>query len=168
MSLWTNPYHYRHNALDTMNLKSILSMDCTESAVQLNSKKRLLQHISQLAHKKYPELQEQDILESLLCREKLGSTGIGNGIGLPHGRLKGTSKSVAIFIVTTKPLDFDAIDKKPVDIFCALLIPDQNCQAHLSTLSQIASMLSDKSLVKKLRHSTSNEELYSIIMAQEK
>lgn len=151
-----------------MYLKSILSLDCTQSAVQVNSKKRILQYISQLAHKKFPQLQEQDILESLLGREKLGSTGIGDGIGLPHGRLNGADKSVAIFVVTQKPLDFDAIDKKPVDVFCALLIPEQNCQEHLATLSQIAKMLSDKTLVKKLRHSKSNEELYSFIMSYEK
>ncbi len=151
-----------------MYLKSILSLDCTQCAVQVNSKKRVLQYISQIAHKKFPQLQEQDILESLLSREKLGSTGIGNGIGLPHGRLAGVEKSVAVFIVTQEPLDFDAIDNKPVDIFCGLLIPEENCQEHLSTLSQIAKMLSDKSLVKKIRHSTSNEELYSFIMSFDK
>ena len=148
-----------------MYLKSILSLDCTQCAVQVNSKKRILQYISQIAHKKYPELQEQDILESLLGREKLGSTGIGKGIGLPHGRLSGVSKSVAVFLVTEKQLDFDAIDNKPVDIFCALFIPEQNCQEHLTTLSQIAKLLSDKALVKKMRHCTSNEQLYSLIMA---
>jgi PTS system nitrogen regulatory IIA component len=148
-----------------MYLKSILSLDCTQCAVQFNSKKRILQYISQLAHKKYPELPGQDIVESLLVREKLGSTGIGHGIALPHGRLRGVTKSVAIFLVTEKPIDYDAIDKKSVDIFCALLIPEENSQDHLSTLSQIAKMLSDKPLVKKMRHCKSNEELYSLIMA---
>lgn len=151
-----------------MYLKSILSLDSTQCAVQVNSKKRILQYISQLAHKKFPQLEEQDILESLLNREKLGSTGIGNGIGLPHGRLSGINKSVAVFVVTENPVNFDAIDNKPVDIFCGLLIPEQNCQEHLSTLSQIAKMLSEKTLVKKIRHSKTNEELYSFIMSYEK
>lgn len=147
-----------------MYLKSILSSDCTQCAVLFNSKKRILQYISQLAHQKYPELSAQDILDSLLVREKLGSTGIGNGIALPHGRLKGITKSVAIFLITEKPLNYDAIDNKPVDIFCAVLIPEQQCQEHLSTLSEIAKLLSDKSLVKQLRQSESNEILYELIM----
>ena len=147
-----------------MYLKSILSLDCTECAVLFNSKKRILQYISQLAHSKYPELSAQDILESLLVREKLGSTGIGHGIALPHGRLKGIDKSVAIFLINQKPLDYDAIDNKPVDIFCAVLIPEQQSQDHLATLSEIAKLLSDKSLVKKLRHSTSNEALHELII----
>ena len=147
-----------------MYLKSILSSDCTQCAVLFNSKKRILQYISQLAHQKYPELSAQDILDSLLVREKLGSTGIGNGIALPHGRLKGITKSVAIFLITEKPLNYDAIDNKPVDIFCAVLIPEQQCQEHLSTLSEIAKLLSDKSLVKQLRHCETNETLYELIM----
>lgn len=148
-----------------MYLKSILSSDCTRSAVLFNSKKRILQFISQLAHTKYPELSSQDILESLLVREKLGSTGIGNGIALPHGRLKGITKSVAIFVVNQNPIKYDAIDNKPVDIFCAVLIPEQHSQEHLSTLSEIAKLLSDKSLVKKMRHSTSDQALHELIMA---
>jgi len=88
-----------------MHLKKLLSSDCTQCAVLLNSKKRILQYISQLAHTKYPELSSQDILDSLLIREKLGSTGIGKGIALPHGRLKGINKSVAIFLVNQKPID---------------------------------------------------------------
>lgn len=147
-----------------MYLKSNLSLDCTQCAVHYRSKKRILQYISELAHKKYPEIPAQDILDSLLSREKLGSTGIGNGIALPHGRLKGATKSVAIFLVTEQALDYDAIDNKSVDIFCALLIPEENSQEHLSTLSEIAQMLSDKPFVKKIRHSTSNEELFSLIM----
>ncbi|MFT4926423.1 MAG: PTS system nitrogen regulatory IIA component [Phenylobacterium sp.] len=150
-----------------MYLRSNLSMDCTHCAVRYKSKKRILQYISDLAHKKYPEVPAQDILDSLLSREKLGSTGIGNGIALPHGRLKGVTKSVAIFIVTENPLDYDAIDNQDVDVFCALLIPEENSQEHLSTLSEIAQMLTDKPLVKKIRHSSTNEELFSLIMRDE-
>ena len=148
-----------------MYLKSILSSDCTQCAVLFNSKKRILQYISQLAHQKYPELPAHDILDSLLAREKLSSTGIGDGIALPHGRLEGIEKSIAIFLVNQKPLSYDAIDNKPVDIFCAVLIPEQHSQDHLSTLSEIAKLLSNKSLVKQLRHCETNETLYELIMA---
>ena len=148
-----------------MNLKTILSQDCTQRAVPCHSKKRILQYISQLAHQKYPELPAQDILESLLAREKLGSTGIGHGIALPHGRLKGVDRLVAIFLVTESPLNYDAIDSKPVDIFCAVLIPEENSQAHLTTLSQIATLLGNKSLVRQIRHCDSDKALYDLIMA---
>lgn len=148
----------------SMYLKSNLTLDCTQCAVLFHSKKRILQYISELAHKKYPDVPAQDILDSLLSREKLGSTGIGNGIALPHGRLKGVNKSVVIFLVTNKTLDYDAIDNKPVDIFCALLLPEEKSQEHLATLSEIAQMLSNRPLVKKIRNSISNEALYSLIM----
>lgn len=147
-----------------MYLKSILSADCTQQSIELNSKKRILQFISQLAHKKCPQVSSQDILESLLVREKLGSTGIGHGIALPHGRLKGINKSVAVFVITQKAINYDAIDNKAVDIFCSVLIPEQQSQEHLATLSEIAKLLSDKSLVKKLRHTTSDEGLYELII----
>jgi PTS system nitrogen regulatory IIA component len=148
-----------------MYLKSILSLDCTDCAVQLTSKKRILQYISELAHKKFPQLPVQDIVESLLAREKLGSTGIGHGIALPHGRLPGVTKGVAVFLITNNPIKYDAIDNKPVDIFCSVLIPEQNSQDHLSTLSEIAGLLSNKPLVKQMRHTTSNEALFELIMA---
>lgn len=148
-----------------MKLNSFISKDCTKAAVLFHSKKRILEHISFVAHQQRPDFSEQEILGALLNREKLGSTGIGRGIAIPHGRLTGLDKSLAILIVNQEAIEFDAIDNKPVDIFVALLVPEDECQAHLKTLAAIADKLKDKLFCKQLRHATCDEELYAIIDA---
>ncbi len=140
-----------------------MSEDCTKCAVLFNSKKRILEYISQLAHTKLPDISQHEILDSLMAREKLGSTGIGKGIAIPHGRLKNTQKTVAIFLVSKNPIQYDSIDQKPVDVFFALLVPEEQCKEHLSTLSAVASMLDDKSMVKRLRKADTDQELFEIM-----
>ena len=144
-------------------INSFLSKDCTKAAVLFHSKKRILEYISQVAQKKLPDLSEQEILDSLLKREKLGSTGIGKGIAIPHGRLSNIDKTIAILVVNAEPIAFDAIDDRPVDIFIALLVPDAQCQTHLKTLATIADKLKDKQFCKKLRHAQSDQNLYDIM-----
>ena len=148
-----------------MKLNSFISKDCIKAAVLFHSKKRILEHISELAHQKLPELSEQEILTALLNREKLGSTGIGRGIAIPHGRLTGLTESLAILLVNQEAIDFDAIDNKPVDIFVALLVPDAESHNHLKTLAAIADKLNDKQFCKQLRTAQSDEELFLIIDA---
>ena len=80
-------------------------------------KKRVLELISQIANQYLIDIDQATILSSLTCREKMGSTGIGNGIALPHGRLHDLENVVAILITSEKPIDYDAIDNAPVDIF---------------------------------------------------
>ena len=100
-----------------MNIQALVSLDRTECAVQCNSKKRILEIISDIAAETNAEIQKEDALNALLSREKMGSTGIGNGIALPHGRLASLSKVTAVVVTTTPAIAFDAIDDKPVDIF---------------------------------------------------
>lgn len=149
-----------------MNLISMLSEDCTKSAVLFNSKKRILEYIAELAHQSQPQLTETTVFEALMAREKLGSTGIGGGIAIPHGKMKDISSPVLIFVVSQDGISFDAIDNQPVDIFCAILIPENQCQTHLSTLSGIARILSQKDFTRKIRHASTDEELYQLLVAQ--
>jgi len=144
----------------------MLSKDCTKSAVLFNSKKRILQYIAELAQHAQPPLDETVVFEALQAREKLGSTGIGGGIAIPHGKIKDLSAPVLIFVVSKDTVQFDAIDKQPVDIFCGILIPENQCQTHLSTLSGIARMLSQKDFTRKLRNATSDDELYQLLVNQ--
>ncbi|WP_337842821.1 PTS IIA-like nitrogen regulatory protein PtsN [Rheinheimera sp.] len=148
-----------------MNLSSMLSEDCTKSAVLFNSKKRILEYIAELAHQHLPQIPEYSILEALMTREKLGSTGIGGGIAIPHGKLKEVSSPLLVFVVSQDPIQFDAIDNQAVDIFCAILIPENQCQTHLSTLSGIARMLSQKDFTKKIRHSQGDQALYQLLLS---
>lgn len=147
-----------------MNLSSLLAENCTKSAVLFNSKKRILEYIAELAHQQLPDIAEYSILEALMTREKLGSTGIGGGIALPHGKLKNVSSPILVFVVSKETIPFDAIDNQPVDIFCAILIPEDQCQAHLSTLAGIAKLLSQKDLTKKIRHAQTNQQLYQLLL----
>lgn len=147
-----------------MNLSSMFAENCTKSAVLFNSKKRILEYIAELAHQQLPDIAEYSILEALTTREKLGSTGIGGGIAIPHGKLKQVTEPLLVFVVSKESIPFDAIDNQPVDIFCAILIPEQQCQAHLSTLAAIARLLSQKELTKKIRHAETNQQLYQLLL----
>jgi PTS system nitrogen regulatory IIA component len=109
------------------------------------------------------EVDQDELLESLLDREKMGSTGIGNGIAIPHGRLPNTSKAVAVLITTEKAIDFDAIDNREVDIFVALFVPENSCKEHLDTLQSIAKLFSDKKMLKQVRRCNDNQALYNLI-----
>lgn len=145
-----------------MELSSILKPECTTCATP-GSKKKVLELISDIAAAQYPELSGQEIFESLLAREKMGSTGIGNGIAIPHGRLKSITQPIAVLIKCEVPIAFDAIDKQPVDILFALLVPAEQCEQHLPTLSLMAEKLNDKAILKQLRKTQDDAELYKVI-----
>lgn len=145
-----------------MKLKNVLRLDCTKSAVQCSSKKRALEIISELAAKQLGQ-NPQKLFECILNREKMGSTGIGNGIAIPHGRMFHSDYPVAVLLHCSTPIDFDAIDNQPVDILFAFLVPDEQCKEHLNTLSLIVEKLNDKHLCRQLRHASSDQELYDII-----
>jgi PTS system nitrogen regulatory IIA component len=149
-----------------MKLSSLTNQDCSKAAVLFNSKKRILEYISELAHQQLPHLSQQDVLDALLNREKLGSTGIGRGIAIPHGRMSGAEQPQAFVIVSESPINFDAIDNRPVDIFVALIVPDGDSQLHLKTLSTIADRLKDKEFCKQLRSAKTDQELFQVISAE--
>lgn len=142
-----------------MDIQAIVSLDRTECAVQCNSKKRILEIISQIAAKNNPQIDEAVVLNSLLSRERMGSTGIGNGIALPHGRLADLEKVIAIVVTSDPAIDFDAIDNKPVDIFFTLLVPEEQTEGHLQTLAMVAGKLSDKDRVKAIRKATTSDDI---------
>lgn len=147
-----------------MQIKDILSLDCTKCAVPITSKKKALQFISTVAQEKIPELDQEEILSSLLCREKMGSTGIGNGIAIPHGRVSGIEKPLAVVVTSSSGVNFEAIDNQLVDIFFAIMVPEEKAEAHLQTLAKIAQVLSDKDIVKKIRKAKSDQILYETLL----
>ncbi|MEP7704037.1 PTS IIA-like nitrogen regulatory protein PtsN [Paraglaciecola sp. 25GB23A] len=146
-----------------MEIKDVLHPDCTLCAVQGTSKKRILELISNIASKHIVDIDQATILASLMNREKMGSTGIGNGIALPHGRLKDLKKVVAVVMTNDTPIEFDAIDKQPVDIFFAILVPEEQANEHLGTLSVIAAKLTDKDTLNRMRAAQSDEELFKVM-----
>ncbi len=148
-----------------MQINQVLTLGCTKSAVQCSSKKRALELISQLAAAELGD-NEKDLFDCLLIREKMGSTGIGNGIAIPHGRIFNSEQAVAVLIQCKEPIGFDAIDNTPVDILFALLVPDSQCKEHLKTLSTIAERLSDKRVLKQLRAAKDDQQLYNIMAGE--
>ena len=131
------------------------------------SKKKTLEEIADLISREVPGLVKQDVYEALIAREKLGSTGFGNGIAIPHCRLKGCETPVSALLHMEKPIDFDAIDGAPVDLLFVLLVPQAATDAHLELLRQIASMLDRKDVRDKLRSASSNEALYQVVLDEQ-
>ena len=147
----------------TLQLSSVLNRECTRSRVHCQSKKRALEITSELAAKQL-SLAPQVVFEAILTREKMGSTGIGNGIAIPHGKLEeDTLRAVGVFVQLETPIAFDAIDNQPVDLLFALLVPADQTKTHLHTLSLVAKRLADKTTCRRLRAAQSDEELYQII-----
>ncbi len=146
-----------------MQLSEILTLDCTKSAVQCTSKKRALEMISEIVAEQTGQT-PTELFECMLSREKMGSTGIGNGIAIPHARMQSSDKAVAVLMQCESPIEFDAIDNRPVDLLFALLVPDAQCKEHLKTLSCMAERLNDKQILKQLRKAQSDQELYDIMI----
>ncbi|MGL9769624.1 MAG: PTS IIA-like nitrogen regulatory protein PtsN [Sodalis sp. (in: enterobacteria)] len=147
----------------TMQINSVLNIECTRSDVHCQSKKRALEIISELAAKQL-NLAPQVVFDAVLTRERMGSTGIGNGIAIPHGKLEEDKlRAVGAFIRLEQPIAFDAIDNQPVDLLFALLVPAEQCKVHLHTLSFVAKRLADKTVCRRLRGAQSNKELYQIM-----
>ncbi len=146
-----------------MDIQAIVSLDRTECAVQCNSKKRILEIIADIAAKNNAQVDQACALGSLLARERMGSTGIGNGIALPHGRLPGLENVLAIVVTTTPAINFDAIDEKPVDIFFALLVPEEQTEGHLQTLATVAGKLSNKDTIKAIRRAVTSDDILAAL-----
>ena len=150
-----------------IRLESILTPGRSLVNVPGGSKKKALEEIAKLISREVPDLDEQVVYESLIAREKLGSTGFGNGIAIPHCRLPGCESPVSALLHMEKPIDFDAIDGAPVDLLFVLLVPQAATDAHLELLRQIASMLDRKEVRDKLRSASSNEALYQVVLDEQ-
>ena len=150
-----------------IRLETILTPGRSLVNVPGGSKKKALEQIANLISSQVPELEMQDVFEALIAREKLGSTGFGNGIAIPHCRLKGCETPVSALLHLDHPIDFDAIDGAPVDLLFVLLVPQAATDAHLELLRQIASMLDRKEVREKLRSATSNEALYQVVLDEQ-
>ena len=147
-----------------IRLETILTPARSLVNVPGGSKKRVLEQIANLVARDLTDLDAQDIFENLIAREKLGSTGFGNGIAIPHCRLAGCNAPISAVLHLEAAVDFDAIDGAPVDLLFVLLVPEAATDEHLELLRQIASMLDRKDVRDRLRSATSNEALYQVVL----
>ncbi|MBC3951496.1 MULTISPECIES: PTS IIA-like nitrogen regulatory protein PtsN [Pseudomonas] len=150
-----------------IRLENILTPGRSLVNVPGGSKKKVLEQIANLIGREVPDLDSQVVFESLVAREKLGSTGFGNGIAIPHCRLKGCESPISALLHLNAPVDFDAIDGAPVDLLFVLLVPEAATDAHLELLRQIASMLDRKEVRERLRSAASNEALYQVVLDEQ-
>jgi PTS system nitrogen regulatory IIA component len=134
-----------------MQIADILTPDRMLCHVQASSKKRVLEYFSKLLATETSLLTSHEIFDSLLVRERLGSTGLGKGVAIPHARVKQCETTLGAFVQLERGIDFDAIDRQPVDLLFALVVPEESTEEHLKVLARLAQMFGDAEFRQSLR-----------------
>ena len=145
-----------------MPLTDLVAPQAIIPALKVNNKKQALQEIAAKAAES-TGCTEREIFDILMQREKLGSTAVGNGIAIPHGKLPRLEKIFGLFARLERPIDFEALDGQPVDLIFALLAPEAAGADHLKALAKIARMLRDPDLANKLRDARDPEAIYAVL-----
>lgn len=143
-------------------MNDLLTPEAILPNLKAGSKKQVLQELA----KKAAELtgqHERAIFDVLVERERLGTTGVGRGIGIPHGKLPGLTGVLAIFARLEKPVDFEAIDEQPVDLICMLLAPEGAGADHLKALARVSRLLRDPVLCDKVRGAETGDALFAVL-----
>jgi PTS system nitrogen regulatory IIA component len=145
-----------------VDISDILVSDAVVIDLRAGSKKHVLQELARLAAGQ-TSLHERRIFDVLLERERLGTTGVGDGVAIPHGRIGEVDHITGLFARLKEPVDFDAVDGKPVDLLFLLLAPEQAGADHLKALSKISRLLRDKDKCEKLRGAKSADAVYAVL-----
>ena len=146
-----------------MQLTDFLTTDRIACDVNAHSKKRALEELSELISHDQNSISATDIFDCLLSRERLGSTGVGFGVAIPHGRLKDSNHTTAALIQLNHGIDFDAVDNQPVDLLFALVVPDKATEEHLKILALLAAMFKEDELRAQLRQAKNPEDIMQLI-----
>jgi len=145
-----------------MDIAELITPDSVVAQLRASTKKQLLQEIAKRAAQ-LTGLTERTIFETLMERERLGSTGIGRGTAVPHGRVHNLARICGMFVRLEKPVEFDAVDDQPVDLVFLLLTPDGAGADHLKALARVTRLLRDRSVCEKLRGADRADALYAIL-----
>lgn len=143
-----------------MELADIISPDRVFEHVPGGSKKKVLETAAGLIARQLPELDPNELFDNLISREKLGSTGLGKGIAIPHCRALHCGTAVGAFIKLENPVDFDSVDRQPVDMLFVLLVPQDANEEHLSLLSKIATLFNDDQRRERIRQAADTRAVY--------
>ncbi len=141
----------------------MIKTDAVLYGVKTNNKKQLLQNISD-AFSELTNINSDSIMECIYERERLGSTGMGRGIAIPHARIEGIDRVYIVLATLQKPIEFQSIDEKPVDIVCALLAPEDAGADHLQALARVSRYLRQKTFCAKLRGANSKDAVQAILL----
>lgn len=145
-----------------MEIADLIGSDAVIPNLRVTSKKQALQELAKRASEITGE-PERTIFEVLVERERLGTTGVGHGVAIPHGKLPGLDRLYGLFARLEKPIDFDAIDEQPVDLICLLLAPESAGADHLKALARVSRLLRDRQVCDKLRGSDSADAIYALL-----
>lgn len=145
-----------------MELSKVIAPGAVRVLGQLTSKKRLFQELGEVASQAYG-LKAAITIDGLQERESLGPTGVGHGIALPHARLEDLKKIVGVFVRLEKPLDYDSVDRQPVDLVFALFAPKDSGVDHLKALALVSRTMRDPAVLAKLRANTDPAKLHAIL-----
>lgn len=145
-----------------MELATLLSPDSVVHGLDVQSKKQALQEISAVAAR-CTAVPEREVFDTLLQRERLGSTGVGRGIAIPHGKIVHLDTLWAFFFTLARPIEFESLDDQPVDLIFALLAPEDAGADHLKALNKIARTLKTPGMTDALRDASSSSELYALL-----
>ncbi len=146
-----------------VNVAELLTPEQVLAGARATSKRRVLEQLAELLLKGEAGLALSQIVEALTIRERLGATGLGKGIALPHGRLKQITRPTGAFLQLVQPIPFDAPDDQGVDLFFALLVPEQATDEHLRILAHLARLFSEVPLRQQLRETADPAVLYRIL-----
>ncbi len=147
-----------------MELNDIITPERVLANLKPNSKKQLIQELAE-AGAAHLGLDVEIVFDTLLEREHLGSTGVGNGVAIPHGKIAGIDGIIGVFAQLSKPIDFDSMDDQPVDIAFMLLAPEGSGAEHLKCLSRIARVLRNQATLASIRNTTDPDAIYSLLTA---
>ncbi|MEO0400798.1 MAG: PTS sugar transporter subunit IIA [Pseudomonadota bacterium] len=145
-----------------MDFGTLLKPEAVKVVTSASSKKRLLHEIGDLVQNAY-DMHAGLVVEALLAREALGPTGVGHGVALPHARVDGLTNVTGAFVLLDKPIDFDAVDRQPVDIAFALFAPEEAGVEHLKALALVSRTLRNQSVCAKLRANPDPSTLFAIL-----
>jgi len=146
-----------------MPMLEFLDPDSVVPSLRARAKKQVLQDLAAQAVRRLPALDARDVYETLLQRERLGSTGIGDGVAIPHGKLPGLDRLFGLVARLEKPVDFDALDGQPVDIAFLLLAPEGAGADHLKALAQVARLLREPGILERIRAARDASALYALL-----
>lgn len=145
-----------------MEMIDLIGPEAIVSNLRVTSKKQALQELAKRAAR-LTRQPERAIFEVLIERERLGTTGVGHGIAIPHGKLPELDRLYALFARLESPIDFDAIDEQPVDLICVLLAPETAGADHLKALARVSRLLRDRAVCDKLRGADSAEAIHALL-----
>lgn len=147
-----------------MQIESLLTPHRTRCGLEGGSKKRALELLASTVAQDIPTIDADDLFRRLVNRERLGSTGLGKGIAIPHCRIDNCTGPIGAMITLENPVDFDAIDGEPVDVLFALLVPEDAHDDHLKALATLAGAFNDTSFRQRLRQANSDDALFKTII----